>query len=73
MINTCRAKARNKDKDAETFLAKFLYDLFTYHIQTTEQDSTSLAAAPNTHALTAEFEISRWSIGCSGSTMATLP
>jgi hypothetical protein len=42
----------------------------------TVQDSASLTAASttlNAYALSADFEISRWSIGCAGSTIATSP
>jgi hypothetical protein len=59
-------ESKIRTKMSKNFLAKFLYALFTYDIQTTAQDGMWLAAAPttpNVHALSIEFEISRWSIG----------
>jgi hypothetical protein len=56
------------------FVANLLSDLSTYKTQKTEQDDTSLLDAPATlkaHVLSTVFEISRLSIGCAGSLMAT--
>lgn len=56
---------------SKTFLAKFLYVLFTYHNKSCVQDRTSpVNAISNLNAdeLSTEFEISRWSIDFAVST-----
>jgi len=60
---------------SKNFVANFLSGLLTYQIQNTGQDDTSVVATVatlNVPVLSTVFEISRWSIPCCGSTMATL-
>ena len=59
----------------KTYAANFINDCFMHQTETTEQDDTSITAAPttlNANAQSTVFDISRWSIHCYGSTMATL-
>jgi hypothetical protein len=60
---------------SKIFVVSFLISLFTYQIQETEQNDTSVVAAPATlkaPVLSTVFEMSRWSIHSYGSMMANL-